>query len=90
MQLFSIYCLVSVGSRVFGTGNKLDIWSGMGWGYHQLSVPANELEYLQFFTVIQVDSIDVGDDQMVLGLKPYFPSQAYRAGRLWSEMGGLA
>ena len=75
--------------RVIGTGNKLDIWSGMGWGYHQLSLPENELENKQFFTVNQVDSIDVGDDQTVLDLKPYFPSQAYRAGRLRWEMGGL-
>ena len=77
-------------SQVIGTGNKLDIWAGMGWGYHQLSLPENELGYKQFFTVIQVvDSIDVGGGQTVLDLKPYFPSQAYRAGRLRSEMGGL-
>ena len=61
----------------------------MGWGYHQQSLPENELEFKQFFTVVHVDSIDGGDDTTVLELKPYFPSHAYRAGRLWSEMGGL-
>ena len=82
---------MSVVSRLINTGNILDIWLGMGWGYHQLSLPENELEYKQFFTVIQVDLIDVGDDETVLDLmRPYFPSQAYRAGHLWSEMGGLA
>ncbi len=52
-------------------------------------IPENEPEYKQFFTVMHVDSIDVGDDTTVLVLKPYFPSHVYRAGRLWSEMGGL-
>ena len=61
----------------------------MGWGYHQRSLPENELEYKQFFTVDYVDSIDVKDDTTVLDLKPYFPSHAFRAGRLCSEMGGL-
>ncbi len=52
-------------------------------------IPEKNLEYEQFFTVVHVDSIDVGDVTTVLDLKPYFPSHAYRAGRLWSEMGGL-
>ena len=69
---------MSAVSRVIGTGNKLDIWSGVGWGYHQLFLPENELKYKQFFPVIQIDSIDVGDDQTALELKPYFPPQAYR------------
>ena len=52
-------------------------------------IPENELEFKNFFIVVHVDSIDVGDVTTVLDLKPYFPSHAYRAGRLWSEMGGL-
>jgi tRNA (Thr-GGU) A37 N-methylase len=44
----------------------------MGWGYHQQSLPENELDYKQFFTVVHVDSIDAGDDTTVLDLKPYF------------------
>jgi len=76
-------------SRVTGTGNKLGIWSG-GLGIPpKRSLPDNELELKQFFTVDHVDLIDGGDDTTVLELKPYFPSHAYRAGRLWSEMGGL-
>ncbi|MEN8231437.1 MAG: hypothetical protein ABFR35_01995 [Thermodesulfobacteriota bacterium] len=63
-------------SRVIGTGNKLDIWSGMGWGYHQRFLPENELEYKQFLIVVHVDSTDVGDDTTVFDLKPYFPSHA--------------
>jgi hypothetical protein len=61
----------------------------MGWGYHQRSLPENELEFKQFFTVVHVDSIDGGDETTVLELKAYFSSHAYRAGRLWPEMGGL-
>jgi len=52
-------------------------------------ISENELEYKQFFPVFHVDSIEVGDDTTVLDLKSYFPSHVYRAGRLWSEMGGL-
>ncbi|MFC1826990.1 hypothetical protein ACFLZQ_03560 [Thermodesulfobacteriota bacterium] len=47
------------------------------------------MEFKQFFPVVHVDSIDGGDGTTVLELKPYFPSHAYRAGRLWSEMGDL-
>jgi len=52
-------------------------------------IPGSKIEYKQFFPVVHVDSIDVGDETTVLDLKPYFTSHAYRAGRLWSEMGGL-
>ena len=67
-------------SRLIGTGNKLGIWSG-GLGISpKRSLSDNELEFIQFFTVVHVDSIDGGDDTTVLKLKPYFPSHAYRAG----------
>ena len=73
MLIFSIYCYVSVVGRVIGTGNKLDKWSGMIWGYHQtVFLPENEMEYKQFLTVVHVDSTDVGDDTTVFDLKPYF------------------
>jgi hypothetical protein len=60
----------------------------MGWGYHQLSLPENELEYKQFFTVIEVDSIDVGNDETELDLKPYFSHRGHTgpdaSGRKWA------
>ena len=87
MLIFSIYCYVSVVGRVIGTGNKLEIWSGMGWGYHLLSLPEKELEYKQFLTVVHVAATEVGDDTTVFDLKPYFLHRMHRgpdvSGRQW-------
>jgi len=35
-------------------------------------IPGSKIEYKQFFPVVHVDSIDVGDETTVLDLKPYF------------------